>query len=70
MASDGVTTVEMATIAESSTANKTSVAATSRTITPSPVMLKEEGGLIGSWLCADGRISLVRLPLQGVVNFG
>jgi hypothetical protein len=68
MASEGVNTVEMATIAEASTANKTSVAATSRTISQSPVMLKEEGPLIGSWLCADGRTHLIRLPLQHIVN--
>jgi hypothetical protein len=24
--------------------------------------------LIGSWLCADGRTSLVRVPFAGVIN--
>jgi len=68
MASEGVDTVQMATLAEASTANKTSVAATSRTITPSPAISKDEGPLIGSWLCADGRTSLVRVPFAGVIN--
>ncbi|CAN9319732.1 unnamed protein product [Alternaria sp. RS040] len=54
MANEGVDTVHMTTLAEASTANKSSVAATSRTITPSPVMLKGEGPSIGSWLCTDG----------------
>ncbi|RYO67236.1 hypothetical protein AA0113_g4900 [Alternaria arborescens] len=54
MASESVDTVQMATLAEASTTNKTSVAATSRTITPSPAISKDEGPLIGSWLCTDG----------------
>jgi hypothetical protein len=58
----------MATIAGASKSTKTSVAATSRTITPSPNMLKDEGPLVGSWLCADGRTHSVRLPSTGVVN--
>ncbi|KAI4957737.1 hypothetical protein J4E86_004876 [Alternaria arbusti] len=54
MANNGVNAVEMATIAGAPKATKTSVAATSRTVTPSPNMLRNEEPPIGSWLCANG----------------
>jgi hypothetical protein len=56
MASNG-SSVEMRTLVEGPTADESSAAATSRTITPSPIMFKDKEEPIGSWLCAEGRES-------------